>query len=215
MAAFIKGLQRAFQQPLPGREAQYRMAHAVRRQPGPPPADASQAAVLALFYPKNDDWHLVLIERESSHPNDRHGGQIGFPGGRVELEDKSLAHAALREAEEEVGAPAHDIQLIGQLTELYIPVSNFLVFPFVGTLDYAPTFVRQETEVRQVLEVPFAAFQDPERQKLTDLRINPQITLQRVPYFDVNGHIVWGATAMMLSELLSVSGTEVAISRAV
>ncbi|MCB0639493.1 MAG: CoA pyrophosphatase [Lewinella sp.] len=208
MDTFIEKLTQRLQEPLPGPEAQYRLAHAVRRPLGPPPPDARQASVLDLFYPKADEWNLVLIERTSSHPDDRHGGQIGFPGGRVEPEDPSLGHAALREAEEEVGAPAHDIRLLGRLTELYIPVSNYLVHPFVGWLDYAPDFRRQVTEVAAILEVPYASFQDLSNLRKTDLQITPSIRLREVPFFAVQQKIVWGATAMMIGELLALSEGE-------
>jgi 8-oxo-dGTP pyrophosphatase MutT (NUDIX family) len=208
MDLFIENLSRRLQAPLPGPEAQYRLAHAVRRPLGPPPAHAREASVLALFYPHAGEWHLVLIERASTHADDRHGGQIGFPGGRVEPTDPSLEYAALREAEEEVGAPAADIRLLGRLTELYIPVSNFLVHPFVGWLDHQPRFRRQASEVNAILEVPYATFRDLSNFRHTDLQLTPRILLREVPYFAVGEKVVWGATAMMISELLAVSEGE-------
>lgn len=204
MDAFIEKLGRALQAPLPGPEAQYRLAHAVRRTSGPPPASARPAAVLALFYPHRHDWRLVLIQRATAHPNDRHGGQISFPGGKVEPEDETLAQAALREAEEEVGAPSDQIRILGRLTELYIPVSNYLVHPFVGYLDHVPRLRRQVSEVDAILEVPFREFEDSSNIRLTDIRISEQIFLREVPYFAVQDKVVWGATAMIISELLEV-----------
>lgn len=205
MHKFISDLEKQLQQPLPGRDAQLKMSHVVRKFYHNPPVDARVACVLALFYPKATISHLALIVRDSSNPNDNHGGQVGFPGGKREEEDHSLEAAALREAEEEIGIVAKDVQILGRLTELYIPVSNFVVHPFVGFLDYTPAFVPQETEVQSIIEVPFSQFYSPEIVQTTDLKISNNITLKHVPYFDIEGKIVWGATAMMLSELLEVA----------
>lgn len=205
MDQFIANLNDSLQQPLPGRSAQYKMAHAVRRSPPDPPADAFKAGVLALFYPKHDDWHIVLIERGSDNPKDRHKGQISFPGGRYEESDGDLSVTALREAEEEVGANAAAIQLLGPLTDLYIPVSNFVVHPYVGFLEERPDFVPQVSEVHAILEVPYRKLQDPKTVDRIDLKITEQLTLRKVPYFNIEGKIVWGATAMMLNELITLT----------
>lgn len=189
---------------LPGREIQYQMAHVIRRRYEPVPAHARKAGVLALFYPKDSDWHIVLIERNSSHPEDRHGGQISFPGGKFEKEDRSLADTALREAHEEVGVDPETVSLVGELTELYIPVSNFLVKPYVGYTTVMPDFRPQLSEVRAIVETPVALLRKPETRQTTDLQVTDSITLRNVPYFNVHGKIVWGATAMMLNELLEV-----------
>ncbi|MCB0621493.1 MAG: CoA pyrophosphatase [Saprospiraceae bacterium] len=199
-------LRERLQSPLPGREAQYRMAHAVRRSHADPPPDARIACVLALLYPQRAGWHLALIERMASNPNDRHGGQISFPGGKQEKDDPSLLFTALRETEEEIGVPAQGVNVLGELTELYIPVSNFIVHPFVGYLDFTPEFQPQPEEVRSIVEVPLSLLQDPTSIQTTDLRLAPNLVLKQVPYYNVGGKVVWGATAMMLSELLEVLG---------
>ncbi len=203
---FLERLEKRLRGPLPGRNAQYRMAHAVRQDTPPPPADARLAAVLALFYPKAREWHMVFIERSSSDQRDRHAGQISFPGGKYEDQDHDLSQTARRETEEEVGIRGGHIELLGQLTELYIPVSNFLVNPYVGYLDYAPTFRPQLSEVSDVIEVPFPHFFDARTLQTIDLQVAPGTTLRGVPYFNVHGRILWGATAMMMSELLAVAG---------
>ncbi len=203
---FIDRLAKKLQKPLPGEVAQYKMAHVARRNKMIPPVSARQAGVLVLFYPRSKDWHIVLIERQSFHANDRHGGQISFPGGKHEAQDPSLEYTALREAQEEVGIDAQKVELLGALSELYIPVSNFQVNPYVGFVDHTPNFTPEVQEVRTVLEVPFEHFQNPANRKLTDLQIAQNLTLRNVPYFDVLGRVVWGATAMMLSELLEVLG---------
>ncbi len=205
MDAFIKNLQTQLQAPLPGRDAQYKMAHFVRQKYKPAPETATKAAVLALFYQKNNEPHLVLIERVSTNKNDRHGGQMSFPGGKQDPDDKDIAFTALRETEEEVGIPIQKIELIGELTDLYIPVSNFLVQPFVGYLNEAPNFKAQETEVKNIIEVPYSLLQNSETRQKIDLKLSTNMTLRGVPYFNVFGKVVWGATAMMLSELLELT----------
>ena len=205
MKEFISHLHHQLQQPLPGYAAQHRMAHAVRRSNPVPPVDARIASVLALFYPKESQWHIVLIERESSNPNDRHGGQISFPGGRYEEADVDLSHTALREAEEEVGVDAQKVTVLGRLTDLYIPVSNFLVNPFVGYMEATPIFNPQLEEVRSILEVPFSLLNDPQTIRSKDMHLAENIVLRNVPFFNVFDKVVWGATAMMLSELLEVA----------
>ncbi|MCB0547497.1 MAG: CoA pyrophosphatase [Phaeodactylibacter sp.] len=189
---------------LPGKEVQYQMAHVIRRRYEPVPDKARKAGVLALFYPKDSGWHIVLIERGSSHPEDHHGGQISFPGGKFEKGDRSLADTALREAHEEVGVDPNTVTLIGELTELYIPVSNFLVKPYVGYTTTTPLFRPQLSEVRSIVETPLELLKQPEARQSTDLKLASNITLRNVPYFNVYGKVVWGATAMMLNELLEV-----------
>jgi 8-oxo-dGTP pyrophosphatase MutT (NUDIX family) len=202
--SFIEKVKSRFIHPLPGRAAQTKMAPPIARE-FTPDSDARIACVLALLYPKNDDWSIVLIERMSSkNKNDRHSGQISFPGGGYEDSDNSLAKTALREAEEEIGVFSKDISIIGQLSDMYIPVSNFLVHPFVAYMDYPPNFIPQPSEVKDILEIPIPKLLDPSTIQFTDLKISEGFTLNKVPYYSLNGHIVWGATAMMLSEFLEV-----------
>lgn len=206
MQAFIENIKKNLLADLPGPDAQYRMAHAVRRSYAPPPTTARKAAVLALFYPKNNEWYLALIQRQSTNPNDPHSGQISFPGGKMEVNDPDIEYTALREAEEEIGIIAEDIHVLGKLSELFIPVSNFIVYPFVGYMDHTPKFLAQETEVKAVLEIPFSALEDTGNIKLTKMQFGKNITLRDVPYFSIDNYVIWGATAMILSELLDVVG---------
>lgn len=201
---FIQKLEKNLQHPLPGELAQIKMAHPARYQGRSIPPTAILAGVLALFFPKNGQWNLVFIERVSHNPRDVHKGQISFPGGRFDDGDGHSGQTALREAQEEVGVNPADVKLLGALTELYIPVSNFHVQPHVGFMEYAPQWQPQESEVADILEVPFDYFQNPNHQKVKDLVINPNFTLTDVPYFDLGGRILWGATAMIVSELLEV-----------
>ncbi|MEZ4985567.1 MAG: CoA pyrophosphatase [Saprospiraceae bacterium] len=204
MQDFKVQLQDALSKPLPGASAQYMMAHVGRERAPIPPAHARQAAVMALFFPRENDWHLAFIQRKNDNPNDKHGGQISFPGGKKDPTDPDLSYTALRETEEEIGISMQDIHLAGELTELYIPVSNFLVKPFVGMLQHTPVFSLQEQEVASLLQVPFSVFLDSSTRQWTDLPIAQHIVLKNVPHFRVGDHIIWGATAMMLNELLAV-----------
>ncbi len=202
---FIQLLEQKLRQPLPGREAQLKMAHTTRHLSLSAPPQSKKAGVLATFFLKNQKWHLVFIERIQNE-KDRHGGQIGFPGGKFEPKDQTLKNTALREAEEEVGIARGDVKILGQLTNLYIPVSNFEVYPFVGFLNYEPAYKLQKEEVSNVLEVPLSHFKNPFIKGMTTIRIGKHLTLNQVPYFDMYGKVLWGATAMIMSELIEVLG---------
>lgn len=205
-STFIQKLEKKLQQTLPGEPAQIKMAHPARYQGRQAPPTATQAGVLALFFPKNEQWNLVFIERVSHNPRDVHKGQISFPGGRFDEGDGDFSSTALREAQEEVGVNPQDITLLGELTDIYIPVSNFHVHPHVGFIEYAPQWRPQESEVAGILEIPFDHFLNPLHRKVMDLQVNANFTLSEVPYFDIDGRVLWGATAMMVSELVEVVG---------
>ena len=203
MTELIQKIERRMQAPLPGREAHLRMAHITRRLYVDAPTAARQAAVLLTLFLKNEEWHIVFIER-NANDRDHHGGQISFPGGKAEPFDGTMLNTALREAEEEVGILREQVKILGNLTELYIPVSNFQVHPFLAYLDAPPTYQLQVEEVNDVLEVPLSHFQQQGTRSVTDIRINSQITLKNVPYFGLQGRVIWGATAMMLNELMEM-----------
>ncbi len=210
MESFINHIKHRLSEPLPGRAAQYKMASMRRLEelgfnPVPPP-DAKVACVLNLLHlDAGGHWRTVLIQR-TDNPRDRHSGQVSFPGGRYEESDGDLVNVALREAHEEVGVSPLEVQVLGRLTELYIPVSNYIVHPFVGVLLGKPDFTMQPGEVEEILTPPLAAFSNPDNRKMTDLNVAQGVTLKGVPYFDVDGHIVWGATAMIMSEFLELLG---------
>ena len=189
---------------LPGEEFQYQMAPLFRQnelKKALPKKNPNEAGVLALLYPKKDIAHMAFILRKTY--KGVHSNQIGFPGGRVEPEDQSLLETALRETEEEIGVHAESIQTIQSLTDLYIPPSNFLVHPFLGYVDYSPEFILQESEVEQLLEIPLADCLD--ESKIKHEIINASYAKQiEVPAFNFDGQIVWGATAMILSEIREI-----------
>jgi 8-oxo-dGTP pyrophosphatase MutT (NUDIX family) len=187
--------------PLPGVEAQYEMAHLGRYPPGmTPPAIARDAGVLMLLYPHQGETWTVFIRRSGNDLRDRHKGQISFPGGKREPIDPDMAASALRETEEEIGVIRSDIQLVRPLTPLYIPVSNFLVHPFLGMTTHRPSFVPQLEEVADILEMPLSHFFRPDAVRHAEMAIGGGLVLRDVPFFDVQGHMLWGATAMILNE---------------
>lgn len=191
---------------LPGRDAQSEMGHGARKawlKNYTIPSHAKRAAILTLLYPKNDGLYVALMKRVIN-PKDRHSGQVSFPGGKVEESDLNLEHTALREAEEELGIPQTSVDVLGAMTEIYIPVSNFLVQPFIGFTNNIPDFQLQKSEVQHVVEVPLSILMDKANRKITTLTLPNKIILKDVPYFDVNGNVVWGATAMMLSEFTAI-----------
>lgn len=205
MKEFIANIRAELQKDLPGKQAHDKMTHVIRRSVKSAPADARVACVMCLFYEKEGVPHVVFIQRTSKNPKDRHGGQIGFPGGKSEESDVNLEATARRETQEEVGINGADIEILGELSPLYIPVSNFQVYPFVGYLNYDPVWIPQEAEVDAILEIPFSMFLKEDVRKQTDMSFSDNITLKRVPYFDLGGHVLWGATAMMMSELLELT----------
>lgn len=190
---------------LPGIDAHKKLAPIGRNLGNPVPSDAERAAVMILLFKKSDIWHTLLIVRESTNPFDKHKGQMSFPGGRFDSRDVIMQETALRELHEEVGIPKNEVTVIGELTDIYIPVSNYHVFPFIGFISSEhPRWVIQESEVEDVLEVPLSTLQDPNTFCLSSIDINEKLTLPLVPSFVIDNRIIWGATAMIMSEFLDL-----------
>jgi len=156
------------------------------------------AAVLMLVYPKDNLAHLALIVR-NTYPG-VHSSQISFPGGKEELEDATLEITALRETEEEVGIAMDKIEVIRQCSEIYIPPSNFLVTPYLGFSTENLQFIPNPDEVKRVLELPIHQLLNDEIIVQTKMTTSYATNID-VPAFQVEKYVVWGATAMMLSEL--------------
>lgn len=128
---------------------------------------------------------------------------MSFPGGSAEPGDADLMRVALREAEEEVGVPGDSIEVLGRLTDLYIPVSNFWVHPFVGLLrDPNPDFKPQPGEVARILTPPLDCFVDPAKRAVRDISLGNGVRLSGVPVFELEDLVVWGATAMIMNEFI-------------
>lgn len=159
------------------------------------------AAVLMLFYPKNDQTNLVLILRNAYEGI--HSAQVGFPGGKYEQEDEDLIFTALRETHEEIGINPKTIEIVKSFTKLYIPPSNFLVHPFLGISKEELIFVADPVEVAAVIELPLSVFLSEDTVVNSDVKTSYSSN-SAVPAFKIQDHIVWGATAMILSELKEV-----------
>ena len=160
---------------------------------------AKKAGVLALFYPNADfNTNFVLILRKTY--KGVHSAQVGFPGGKYEEGDNDLMTTAMRETEEEVGVPTSILNIIKPMSPLYIPPSNFIVQPFLAVSEYKPLFRKQEDEVEDIIEVSLLDFLNDRNVLMTRVPTSYNVEVE-VPAFKLNDHIVWGATAMMLSEL--------------
>ncbi len=162
---------------------------------------ARKAAVLMLFYPKNKETHLLLIIR-NSYPG-VHSSQIAFPGGKVENIDLDLQQTALRETHEEIGIHPKEISIIRDFSSIYIPPSNFMVYPFLGISSNELNFTLQEEEVAGIIEMPLSMLLDDSIIITKFLETSYSKSIE-VPVFQVGEHSIWGATAMMLSELKDV-----------
>ncbi len=173
-----------------------------KRQQRPPqmPGEPRVAGVLLLLYCHNQTMHLVLTRRRDDL--NAHAGQISFPGGRQEAGETAV-QAALRETEEEIGVPSKDISILGELTSIYIPPSDFEVHPFVGWAKDGkrPYFVPEVREVAEIIEVPLTYLLEPNTREVGPMLVRG--ASYTVPFYNIDGrHKVWGATAILLSEFL-------------
>lgn len=199
---FDQHLRRSLAQPLPGPLAQALMAPNPR--PGwildSAPEGLRQGAALALIL-LDPRPSLILTVRDPGLA--LHGGQVSLPGGGV-IEGEGLFAAALREAEEETGVPPTLVELLGPLTPLHIPVSGYLLHPFVGLARRRLVLQPRVGEVARIIEAPIAALIDPARQIIETWPFRGQD--YQIPLFHVDGEKVWGATAMIVGELLALLG---------
>ena len=197
---FINQLKLQLDQPLPGKDAQSIMM--IEPKPifnNTNTKNVKLSAVLILLFFENDDWNFFLTKRSQNVNN--HKGQISLPGG-VHEENESLQETAIRETEEEIGIPPEDIQLIGSLSPFYVPVSNFKISPFVGWMEKKPQVKAFDREVEKVFSISINKFILESTQKIKYDKLNGEMV--KIPYFDIDNEMVWGATSIILSEFKNI-----------
>ena len=198
----VDRIRASLERPLPGWPAQREMAPAPRRNRPREGEPSRRAAVLVLLYPRADDHALTVTLLRRPPYGGVHGGQLCLPGGRQEREE-TLVETALRETYEEIGVGRERIAVLGRLTQIYIPGSNYDVRPFVGFLTRQPCFRADPREVAEILEVPLRHLLAPDARRIK--RVKDSVLGERViPYFGVGEHELWGATAMILNEFIAV-----------
>lgn len=200
----IKGIKKAIQDSLPGKEAHLQLAPEIRKgeiKIGKVPADAQVGAVLILLYEKNDSIYTAVILRNEY--DGVHSGQISLPGGKFESQDVDFMQTALRETHEEIGISQDSVKMIGQLSTFYVIPSNFVIHPFIGYLEEAPVFSPDPAEVQKVIEVDLLNELVYSKVKYKELKFRNSISIH-APGFIVENEFMWGATAMIFSELIKI-----------
>jgi 8-oxo-dGTP pyrophosphatase MutT (NUDIX family) len=183
---------------LPGQKAHQRF-YPLRFEKYVKPDHVRLSAVGIHLFQINSEWHFILIER--SEYDGHHSKQIAFPGGKKDVNDNNLEQTARRESEEEINIFMGFSQLIGQITPVYIPVSNFEVYPFIFFHEKIPVVSRSEKEVNEIFLVKCSDLLDDNVISVNNIQISKNKTLKEVPCFILNEKIVWGATALILSEI--------------
>ncbi|MBC8111315.1 MAG: CoA pyrophosphatase [Verrucomicrobia bacterium] len=199
----IDALQQQLTQALPGFSAHQKMMPALPKdfRQYKPDALTRQSAVLIALYPIHETLYFPLILRNEYEGV--HSGQMGLPGGKKEKNDKDLMATALRESYEEIGILPEKVSILGELTEIFVQASNHLLLPIVGFMAEKPAFVPDSREVKAIFEINIEVLRNPAIIKTTTATLASKLTRQ-VPYFDLEKQVVWGATAMILSELIAV-----------
>lgn len=198
---FIEQLKIRLQQALPGEEVQFQMAPVTRQRITKTLTEQYQpvkSAVLILLFPVEKNIYTLFIQR--TEYNGVHSAQVAFPGGKFDETDLDLEQTALREAHEEIGINPKQVKIIGKLTDIYITPSNYLVSPFIGFLNAMPKLVMNTHEVQQIITTDLFHLNNPKIRSEKIITHNNGDKI-KTPYYEIEGLTVWGATAMMVSEL--------------
>lgn len=193
-------LKHKLSEPLPGMDAQYEMAPAARQRypiEQLKPDSYRKSAVMLLIYSLDNNYYIPLTKRHTYEG--KHSGQISLPGGKFDERDENLLQTALRELDEEIGINTH-VEVLGSLTPIYIPVSNFYVEPYIGIYSHSEiTFSTNEREVNELIQLDLEVLKSDAIIKTEGIVHGDGYKL-KTPYFEVEGNIIWGATAMILNE---------------
>lgn len=196
----VKNIYNAFDQPLPGFEAHLELApYRKKVELNIKKNNPKIASTLLLLYPNHNDIYFCLTERQTYKGT--HSNQISFPGGKNEI-GETIKETALRECNEEIGVPIDEINIVGELTQVYVPPSNFLIHPFVGFCDFKPNFKPNSREVKSIIEIKLNDLSKINLIKKTRMNFGGKEKKfeVKVPYMDLNNKIVWGATSVILNE---------------
>lgn len=201
----IQHIIQSLQKDLPGSMAHRKMIPPGRKLTAESTAIGTikYSSILLLLFPDEGKLYTCLTRRNSNMKN--HAGQVSFPGGKID-EGENPEYTAMRETQEEVGVSPADIRVLGRLSELYIPISGYSISPYVAWIDYKPKFVLNPDEADKLILFPIQDFIQKEKIKYT--RVNTVTGVLEVPYYPFEDEIVWGATAMILSEFFELMKTE-------
>jgi len=195
-------LKKALSGKIPGKDSHLKMIPPERQLEVKPEQKSlvKESSVLIILYPANEEIHCILIKRPATMKN--HAGQIAFPGGVIEKSDANPLTAAIREANEEVGINPDSIEIIGQLSSLYISVSLFQIAPFIGWCNSIPKLKQNYSEVDKIIHFPLSKLL--KEGKISQVKIKTSTGILEVPCYNYKDEIIWGATAMILTELIDI-----------
>lgn len=199
---FFSQLKQRIQEPLPGLPAQMKMVPGDRKQEVKVPDNARKAAVMLLLYPHEEKIYIPFIKRVED--GRVHGGQISFPGGSHDEADPDFRYTALREVKEEIGVIPEKIEVLGPISPIYIPPSNFIVETYVGTLIQRPTFVPEPEEVADIVEIEVAEFLKEENVGIHRVDVFGGNFIDAPGYTPYGANLIWGGTSMIISEFVEI-----------
>ena len=202
--AFLNEIKKVLTEPLPGTRSQGKMApphRSVELRIPKPGAQVRDSAVLILLWPDGNQVSTVFILRPEY--DGVHSNQIAFPGGKYEINDVDFIATALREAQEEVGINPETVSILGQLSPLFIPPSQFMVYPIVGYTTVDPVFIPDPIEIKEVIPCHLLDFLQKDAFTIEDLKVGERI-LHNIPCYKIGKRLIWGATAMIFNELLDI-----------